>query len=232
MVQAEVLHYQHCAKLPNVGCNTTTIMTRTLLQMLILLILYSCGQVNKTSPAQIDTTPLLNLKSRFKYHNLKDFATDTLNWETRPGNYQEVDSAAFKLIFQEGDRKFIGNGYDRDYFYSWQERDSNFIEFTILTQDESNYCDLLRYYIFENNGRFISKFDIATKCGDAGWTFKGSGRQTSNNQFTYETVESDLKDGELPEAEKYEVDSINYKIIISAAGQISKIETFRKHFSD
>jgi len=227
-----VLHYQHCAKLRTVGCNTTILMTRTLLQTLMFLILCSCGQINKTSPDQKDTTRLLKLKSRFKHHNLTDFATDTMTWETRPRNYQEVDSVAFKLIFQEGDRQFIGHGYDRDYFFSWQERDSNFIEFTILTQDESSYCDLLRYYIFDKNGRFISKFDIATKCGDAGWTFKGSGRQTSNNQFTYETVESDLQDGELPEAEKYEIDSINYLITITATGQISKIETFKKHFSD
>lgn len=207
-------------------------MTRTLLQALLLLTCWSCGQVNSTSPTQNDQTPLLELKSRFKYHNLTDFDTDTLDWEARPGNYQGVDSVSFRLIFQEDSRQFIGQGYDRDYFYSWQERDPSFIEFTILTQDESSYCDLLRYYVFDREGRFISKFDIATRCGDAEWTFTASGRQTSDNEFFYETVESNLKDGELPEAQKYEGDSINYQITILPSGQISKKETYRKHFSD
>ena len=207
-------------------------MTRTLLQTTMLLMLWSCGQVNNTNPNQIHKKPLRELQDRFKYRNLTNFESDTLNWEARPGNYQEVDSAAFQLIFQEGDRQFIGQGYDRDYFYSWQARDSNFIEFTILTQDESSYCDLLRYYIFDKTGKFISKFDIATNCGDAGWTFLGYGKQIDKSKFVYYTIESDLKDGELPEAEKYERDSINYEITILTNGQISKRETLRKHISD
>ena len=194
--------------------------------------LWSCGQVASTSPVQSYKSPLFELKDRFKYRNLTDFQTDTFDWETRLGKYQEVDSGSFKLIFQEGDRQFIGQGYDRDYFYSWQERDSNLIEFTILTQDESSYCDLLRYYLFDGTGKFISKFDIATNCGDGGWTFMGTGKQIGKNMFTYNTVEADLKDGELPEAEKHEGDSVNYQISILPGGQVSKKETYRKHFSD
>jgi hypothetical protein len=185
------------------------------------------GQVNEQT-----RSTFYNLKEKFKYHDLKLFETDTFSFDTRPGYYNEVDSSAFKLIFQEGDRQFIGQGYDRDYYFSWQNRDPNFIEFTILTQDESSYCDLLRYYIFDKTGKFISKFDIASNCGDAGWTFTAKGKQLDQNSFSYYTVESDQKDGTMPEEEKYEGDSIKYIIKIDPQGKVMKRETYKKHFSN
>lgn len=207
---------------------------RILTTALIVITFLSLGCVDASiSKANREMkSPLYKLKSKFKYHDLKTFETDTFSFDTRPGNYSEVDSATFKLIFQEGDREFIGKGYDRDYYYSWQNRDTNFIEFTILTQDESSYCDLLRYYIFDKSGRFISKFDIATNCGDAGWTFNGVGKQLDKNKFFYQTVESEIKDGSMPEEEKYDGDSINHLITIGQTGKITQRETYKKHSSD
>jgi len=175
--------------------------------------------------------PLYKLKDKFKYQNLKEFTIDSFSFDNRPGHYNELDSAAFQLIFQEGNRTFVGEGYDRDYFYSWQNRDTNFIEFTILTQDEGSYCDLLRYYIFDKQGRFISKFDVAAECGDAGWTFSGSGRQRNQNTFVFETVEQELLEEDAME-EKYEGDSVTYTITIAPNGKTIRKEMFKKHFSD
>jgi hypothetical protein len=204
----------------------------TILLLAFTALVQSCNYSSATQNKKEVKAPLYELKSKFKYQDLKLFETDTFSFDTRPGNYKEVDSSTFKLIFQEGDREFIGQGYDRDYYYSSQNRDTNFIEFTILTQDESSYCDLLRYYIFDKSGKFISKFDIATNCGDAGWTFTGSGKQHDKNTFIYQTVESDLKDGYMPEEEKYEGDSTGYKITIDPEGKASQKETYKKHFSD
>ncbi|MGN6165732.1 MAG: hypothetical protein ACTHOF_14435, partial [Flavisolibacter sp.] len=165
-----------------------------LLISIVIFFSQNCKQVNNVHIPNEKGSSICNLKSKFKYQNLKNFEVDTFGFELRSGHYEEVDSDAFKLIFQQGGRRFIGQGYDRDYYYSWQTRDSNFIEFTILTQDESNYCSLLRYYIFDRKGTLVSKFDLATKCGDADWTFLGKGKQVDKNHFAYQTVECNMQE--------------------------------------
>jgi len=207
-----------------------TVQKLLLSSIVIICFLQNCKQTNGKRILQEEKPSLYNFRDKFKYQTLGNFQIDTFDFESRRGYYQEADSNVFKLIFQEGDRKFIGQGYDRDYFYSWQERDTNFIEFTILTQDESSYCNLLRYYIFDRKGKFISKFDLASKCGDADWTFSGKGRQVDKNHFAFETVESNMKDGAMPEDEKQEGDSINYLITIEPNGKAIKTESFNKHF--
>jgi hypothetical protein len=202
-----------------------------ILWLLLLIIIGSCGHNNETRKAQ-SQSPLIDLKNRFKFQNLKRFEVDTLDMETRLRNYRVVDSASFKLIFQEGARQFSGEGYDRDYFYSWQDRDSNLIEFTILTQDESSYCDLIQYYIFDRSGKFISKFDVAANCGDGGWTFTGKGKAITDNQFIYETVESEVVEAISSVDEKLEGDSIGYRVNILTDGQIKKNETYKKPISN
>lgn len=193
---------------------------------------FGCGQATGEQVLQQERSALYDLKNKFKFQDLTDFPTDTFSLDTRAGHYDEVDSNAFKLIFTEGDKQFIGQGYDRDYYYSWQNRDSNFIEFTILTQDESSYCNILRYYIFDKDGKFISKFDIAANCGDADWTFSAKGKQVDKNRFVFETVEADRKNGTMPEDGKMEGDSINYLITTEPNGKLTRTEIFKKHFAD
>jgi hypothetical protein len=192
-------------------------------------LIYTCENFRSVKQ-QDKASRLLHLKDQFKYRDLKVFETDTFNFDNRPGHYNEVDSNTFKLIFQQEDRNFIGQGYDRDYFYSWQDRDAKFIELVMLTQEESGYCDMLRYYIFDKHGNFLSSFDIAASCGDAEWTFTGSGKQLSHHEFFYQTVESDQKRGYASNSELLEGDSIEYLIRIDSAGQVNKHEMARKHF--
>ncbi|WP_315821731.1 hypothetical protein [Paraflavitalea speifideaquila] len=191
-----------------------------------------CVQSNHQQILPQEKAALYKLKSKFKYQDLQEFEIDSFSFDTRPGHYEEIDSSAFKLIFPKGHRKFIGQGYDRDYYYSWQNRDTNFIEFTILTQDESSYCSILRYYIFDRKGKFISQFDLAADCGDAGWTFEAVGRQTDKDRFIMESREANTKEGSIPEDEKEEGDSINYSMHIAPDGTIIKKETWKKHFKD
>lgn len=207
-----------------------TVRISLLIAVISITLSQGCQSAAEQQAPKEKKAALYNLKDKFKYQDLQEFQIDSFNFDTRPGHYQEVDSNAFKLIFQEGDRPFIGQDYDRDYYYSWQNRDTNFIEFTILTQDESSYCDILRYYIYDRKGKFISKFDLAASCGDAGWTFTGSGRQIDKTNFISETVESDMKEGSTPEDEKQEGDSISYSISIAPNGSVTKKETFKKHF--
>ena len=203
-------------------------MTTDVLRICLVVVLVSCGQ-GKSTRGQLHESGLKRLEAKFKYRDLKDFIIDSFDFDSRVGHYHELDSVAFSLIFQEGDRVFVGQGYNRDYFYSWQSRDTNFIEFTVLTEDERSSCSLLRYYIFNKSGKFISKFDIATSCGDAGWTFSGVGRQLTRNEFLFRTVDSEDEDGEVPELARHQIDSIDYRITILSNGQISKAVVFERH---
>jgi hypothetical protein len=101
-----------------------------------------------------------------------------------------------------------------------------------LTRDEGGYCDILRYYIFDRKGKFISKFDLAEKCSDVEWAFSGMSRQVDEHHFIFETVATNMQDGTIPEDKKQEGDSINYSISIQANGTVIKKETFKKHFVD
>lgn len=195
-----------------------------------VIILIANAACSNPEVAKEEKQPLYALKDKFKYQDLREFSIDTLGFGNRAGYYEEVDSNSFKLIFQEGDRQYVSQGDERDYYYSWQNRDSNFIEFVILSQDENGYCSVLRYYIFDRKGKFISKFDLAASCADAGWVFKGEGRKVDINDFETVTVESNFQDTGAPEEETQEVDSIRYSIQVTPTGKITKKETFKKHF--
>lgn len=117
---------------------------------------------NKNAPATVKTKTLTDLKNDFKRSNLQAFEVDSFNWESGPDGYTETDSAGFYMIWQDGKRKFKGGGgEDRDYLLSWQSRDSNFIEFTVLTQDESDYCNNITYCIYNKAGKAIDNFVAA-----------------------------------------------------------------------
>lgn len=173
-------------------------MKKSLLYILLILSVAACTE-NKSnfSSEALETIveekhplPLLDLRDKFKYSDLASFEIDTFDWDTRVAFYQELDSNTFELVWQDGKRIFVGQGNDRDYFYSWQKRNPELIEFVILTQDESNYCDLLHYCIYDNNGKAIDSFIVAAKCGDGGWGNKTMGKFISAD--TYEQVSIDL----------------------------------------
>ncbi|WP_207429919.1 hypothetical protein [Sabulibacter ruber] len=165
---------------------------------LVLIFSTSCAEnknnssfkANETLVENREASPLIDLKEKFKYPGLKSFEIDTFNWDTRIGKYQELDSSTFKLVWQDGKRNFVGQGYDRDYFYSWQKRNPELIEFTILTQDESSSCDLLHYCIYDKNGKAINSFIVAASCGDGGWGNKTTGKFITEN--IYEQISIDL----------------------------------------
>ncbi|WP_311950755.1 hypothetical protein [Mucilaginibacter terrae] len=157
---------------------------------------------------------------------MKIFKPD-FSWDGLDRQFVRVDSSAFRLIFQDGDRKFMDDRYEQDYYYSWQNRDKNFIEFTILTPDESSNCLTLKYFIFDKNGKFISKFDIANTCGDAGWTFNADGKQLSPSKFIYNTDEADSDIEDIWE----KGDSASYEITINKQGKVVEREIYKRHFT-
>ena len=215
----------------------TTDLIRLILTTLLIAILAACTTNTPSTKTATRYDSLLALKKDFKYQDLTLFTTDTFNFDTRPGHYTELDSAGFRLLLREENRVFSGVGYDRDYLHAWHNRPDSLIGLTILTQDESSYCDLVYYYTFNKKGERMGRFLLAANCGDAGWTYHASGRKTSPNDFETLHVESDIDRvepdpaGSDDDIEKYQGDSIRYKIHIHASGIVTETEIWKKHFS-
>ncbi|KAA9340578.1 hypothetical protein [Adhaeribacter soli] len=174
--------------------------------------------------------PLTRLEKDFKFSHLTAFEIDTFNWETRPGNYVELDSQTFRLVWQDPKRKFIGQGNDRDYLYSWQTKTPDRIEFVILSQDESSYCDLLQYCIFDKNGKAIDNFIVASSCGDGGWSYESSGKLIAENKFEIKGTESESELIGLESNETIEGDSTITHLTIGENGKVMKEEISKVHF--
>ncbi|WP_133242815.1 hypothetical protein [Pontibacter virosus] len=208
-------------------------MKKAILYISLLLSIAACtenknnlsSETGKTTVEARQSLSLTDLKGRFKYTDLDSFQVDTMDWETRPGFYQELDSSTFKLIWQDGKRNFIGQGYDRDYYYSWQTRNPELIEFVVLTQDESSYCDLLQYCIYDKNGKAIDNFILAASCGDGGWVYQSSGKFITEDTYEEVSVETEseiVASGNIKEI--IEGDSIVTRFIIGKDGKVTKKE--------
>lgn len=208
-------------------------MKKAILYFLLVLSIAACtenknnlsSETGKITVEARHSLSLTDLKGRFKYSDRDSFQIDTMDWETRPSFYQELDSSTFKLIWQDGKRNFIGQGYDRDYYYSWQTRNPDLIEFVVLTQDESSYCDLLQYCIYDKNGKAIDSFILAASCGDGGWTYQSSGKFITENTYEEVSVETEseiVASGNTKEI--IEGDSIVTRFIIGKDGKVTKKE--------
>ncbi len=210
-------------------------MKQTLYIFAILVWLMSCNN-SSTKPTETVQTKLLtlsDLKKDFKFSNLTEFQIDTFSWETRPGKYNELDSSTFYMVWQDHKRTFAGQGYDRDYLFSWQNRDSNFIEFTILTQDESDYCSNITYCICDKAGKAIDKFVASSSCGDGGWVFVAFGKFIDNRTYEKLCIESEMAGTDtLDNKDFHEGDSTLIHFIIGANGKVTQKEIYKKHFTD
>lgn len=204
-------------------------MIKTLYIWTVLVLLTSCN--NSTETVQTKLLTLSDLKKDFKFSNLKEFEIDTFSWETRPGKYIELDSSTFYMVWQDGKRNFVGQGYDRDYLFAWQDRDPNFIEFTILTQDESDYCNNITYCIYDKEGKSIDKFVASSSCGDGDWVFESFGKFIDKHTYEKLCIESELTEFDtLENKELYEGDSTLYHFIIDRNGKVIKKEIYKRHF--
>ncbi|WP_018476340.1 hypothetical protein [Pontibacter roseus] len=216
-------------------------MKNNLVATLAILLLLGCNDSTPVADEKEDivlnapqtkNASLSDYQNLFKYNNLDTFAIDSFNWDTRIGKYKELDSTSFKLVWQDGKREFIGQGYDRDYLYSWQSRNPEFVEFTVLTQDESSYCDLLYYIIQNKEGKTIDKFLVATGCGDGGWSFQSSGRFISDSTYEAVAVEEEMVGfDQVDGSELIEGDSTITHFTIGKDGKVSEKEIFKTKIS-
>lgn len=172
-------------------------MRITFIYIICLLGLYSCNNAveTKIEAASVihevvvdDETSkpktLADLKPKFKYQNVEVFEIDNYTWETRVGKYNEPAPDEYILIWPDSPRTYIEGNREKDYLYSWQERDPNFIEFSILMQHGRDDCDFLIYYIFTKDGKYVDEFKVATRCDkEEPWKYYSNGRFISKNVY-------------------------------------------------
>ncbi|MFT2008243.1 hypothetical protein ACMA1I_06175 [Pontibacter sp. 13R65] len=208
-------------------------MNKYLLFLLLFIPVAACTDKNATFNAQVNESvgtdnqdlSLTDLKDRFKFANLKVFEIDTLSYGTRPVNYQMLDEKYFNKVWQEKKHSFAEQDFVAEYFHSWQERNPDLIEFTILTEDESSNCTLLNYCIFDSAGKAVDKFVIAARCGDGGWVYDSYGKEISDDTLEVVSVETEselMASGGISEI--VEGDSIVTHFTIGKDGKVTKKE--------
>jgi hypothetical protein len=107
-------------------------------------------------------------KGNFKYHNKKEFLSDSLL------------IAEYKSLKQSSDSLFEDLHSNHVYLYSWQERDKTKNEFTVI-KDAGELGLKIFYFIVDKNDSLLSWTQIASRGGEAGVSFETSSRFISRD---------------------------------------------------
>ncbi len=128
-------------------------LMRIIFFLLMILLFLSCKhKINSVT----ESSSLLNLKDSFAIKNLKEFVIDS--------NIQ----SSYR-IFNKIKNKQIDSAisYGTHYLYSWQQRDSAFIEFTTIIDDGEHGLRIV-YFVFDKKDSMLSTTQVANKGGEGG----------------------------------------------------------------
>lgn len=120
----------------------------------------------------------------------------------------------------------------KHFLYSWQDRDPNLIEITILTQDGIDSCLNTTYCIYDRQGKAIDSFIMNSSCKEDKWDFEEYGKFISHD--TYEKTEVELDEASLDTLSNKEImegDSTIFHYVISKEGKVTEKEIYKKHFT-
>jgi len=198
--------------------------------LIIICAIISCCSSNPQK-AEDKRLSIVNYQQHFKYKNLQSFNVDSLNWLESTKQFKLITSEMYPVIWKGGERNFRENGLVKDYFYSWQERNSDFIEFVILTFDESDYCITTTYYIFNNEGALIDSFMASARCADGGWSFDSKGDFITKTMYKQVNIEMEITDYDsVTNLETYEGDSTSISFEILQDGRVKKQTEAKREF--
>jgi len=129
-----------------------------LIASLILFAFISCnGYKNESS-----SKTLLKAEG-FHFRNLNSFIIDSLLWKSY---YTDKNNGLNlkKVTAKDVDSAFLHNDL---YLYSWQQRNSTFTEYTVLS-DNGDPGLSIHYLIFDKKGKLVSNAKVAGLGKDAG----------------------------------------------------------------
>lgn len=196
--------------------------------LLITFFLSISCEKNKDTQNLHSHKTLSDLKHQFRHQHLSKFELDTFSWDSRNKYYTELDSITFHWIWQDSTKEYQENDVSH-FLYSWQQRDSNFIELTILTQDGIDDCLNTTYFIYDRQGKAIDNFVMNSSCKEDGWDFQEYGRFINHNTYEKVCVETD-ENNDGNQMDIVEGDSTIYHYVIDTNGKVNENEISRKHF--
>jgi hypothetical protein len=196
--------------------------------LLIILVLGTSCQKTEGLQNLHSHMTLSDLKSQFRHQDLTKFDLDTFSWDSRHKYYTELDSVTFPWVWQDSTKQYQEKDV-RHFLYSWQQRDSNFIELTILTQDGIDDCLNTTYFIYDRQGKAIDNFVLNSSCKEDGWDFQEYGKFINHNTYEKVCVETD-ENNAGNQMDLIEGDSTVYHFTIGDDGKVNESEVSRKHF--
>lgn len=195
--------------------------------LMVFFLTISCEKNEGTQNLHSHKT-LSDLRPQFRHQHLSKFELDTFSWDSRHEYYTELDSVTFHWVWQDSTKEYQENDVSH-FLYSWQQRDSNFIELTILTQDGIDDCLNTTYFIYDRQGKAIDNFVMNSSCKEDGWDFQEYGKFINHNTYEKVCVETD-ENNDGNQMGIVEGDTTIYHYIIDTNGKVNENEISRKHF--
>jgi hypothetical protein len=194
---------------------------RYLVLIISTIFLLSCRSFNSRDSQEFSW---YSLKDSFALQNIEEFRIDSNIWN----NYRTLHLIKNKIIdsaIQSGDSN------PQTYLYSWQDRNSSFIEFTSLLVEEYLGFTLI-YFVFSKDGKLISAIRIARLSGEDGIIWEKKSRFISKDTFTTIASVSTELDRNSPQPYKKLSKSIGdssfLKLVFKKNGTLDTISSVRK----
>jgi hypothetical protein len=123
----------------------------------LILSISVCGCSSWAGKEQLPATSWISLKDSFAVSNLDRFEVDSTLYHS----FNKFHKIQGKRL----DSVVLGE-LDNVYLYSWQERDSQFVEFTVVLQIEDHGVKIV-YYRLNQNDSILAATKVAHRGGDA-----------------------------------------------------------------
>lgn len=135
--------------------------------LIAMVFLLACNTLTKPYASFWETQ-----KWRFKYLNKREFVDDSI----LRAEYKNLNKSYHSLF-----RDWTS---DPVYLYSWQERDSSKIEFTVVEDDGERGLRIV-YFILDIKDSLLSQTQIAGRGSEGGYDFETRSRFISNDTLLH-----------------------------------------------
>ena len=154
----------------------------TFMRIVALILFYfflSCNHSVKNSK-QTSSSVWQNLKDSFARQNLNEFLLDDALYK-KYKSYHKINNNLLDST--------ISNQWSSIFLYSWQQRDTSFIEFTTIIQEEDRGVRIM-YYVFNRKDSMLSAIPVAWQNMEAEYRFDTWSRFTSKDTLQLKSAQT------------------------------------------